>query len=175
MCPSAALSDWLHEKHTIQSLIHQQLLHAQRLMKFQADKHRSKHTFAVGSWIYLKLQPHVLSSVAPCANQKLAYKFFGPFLIAYLIILRYIQSFMCHSWSKPFQWMSRWPCCLGHWMNIRYLNVSSNVELLRYQRYCFLAGSCSVVRLAWVAGHMGRLWFSSSTIPTCACLGARRP
>jgi hypothetical protein len=96
-CPSAVLSDWLHEKHTIQSLIHQQLLHAQRLMKFQADKHRSKHTFAVGSWIYLKLQPHVLSSVAPCANQKLAYKFFGPFLIAYLIILRYIQSFMCHS------------------------------------------------------------------------------
>jgi hypothetical protein len=76
----------------------------------------------------------------------LAYKFFGPFLIAYLIILRYIQSFMCHSWSKPFQWMSRWPCCLGHWMTIRYLNVSSNVELLRYRRYCFLAGSCSVVR-----------------------------
>lgn len=31
--------------------------------------------------MYIKLQPYVQSSVAPRANQKLAYRFFGPYLI----------------------------------------------------------------------------------------------
>jgi len=35
----------------------------------------------VGTWVYIKLQPYVQSSVAARANQKLAYRFFGPFLI----------------------------------------------------------------------------------------------
>jgi hypothetical protein len=35
----------------------------------------------VGTWVYVKLQPYVQSSVAACANQKLAYRFFGPYLI----------------------------------------------------------------------------------------------
>jgi hypothetical protein len=33
----------------------------------------------VGDLIFLKLQPYVQSSLAPRANQKLAFKFFGPF------------------------------------------------------------------------------------------------
>jgi hypothetical protein len=41
----------------------------------------SKRSFAVGDWVFLKLQPHVKSSLAPRANQKLAFKFFGPFQI----------------------------------------------------------------------------------------------
>ena len=35
----------------------------------------------MGTWVYIKLQPYVQSSVAARANQKLAYRFFGPFLI----------------------------------------------------------------------------------------------
>jgi hypothetical protein len=41
----------------------------------------SKRSFAVGDWVFLKLQPYVKSSLAPRANQKLAFKFFGPFQI----------------------------------------------------------------------------------------------
>lgn len=63
------------------TLIKQHLLRAQRRMKEQADKHRSERVFNAGDWVYLKLQPYVQSSMAPRANQKLAFKFFGPFQI----------------------------------------------------------------------------------------------
>jgi hypothetical protein len=61
------------------TLIQQHLTRAQKRMKTQADKSRSERTFAVGDWVYLKLQPHVQALLALCANQKLAFKFFGPF------------------------------------------------------------------------------------------------
>jgi hypothetical protein len=51
------------------------------LMKFQANKNKSGHHFEVGDWVFLKLQPYVQSSLAPRANQKLAFKFFSPFQI----------------------------------------------------------------------------------------------
>ena len=50
-------------------------------MKRQADKHRSERHFAVGDWVFLKLQPYVQSSLATCANQKLSFRFFGPYKI----------------------------------------------------------------------------------------------
>lgn len=50
-------------------------------MKHQADKNHSDRTFQVGDWVFLKLQPYVQSSLAPRANQKLAFKFFGPYKI----------------------------------------------------------------------------------------------
>jgi hypothetical protein len=50
-------------------------------MKIQADKHRSERHFAVGDSVYLKLQPYVQSSLAPRSNQKLAFRFFGPFSV----------------------------------------------------------------------------------------------
>jgi hypothetical protein len=48
-------------------------------MKKQADKKRSERVFAVGDMVFLKLQPYIQSSLAPRSNQKLAFKFFGPF------------------------------------------------------------------------------------------------
>jgi len=80
-CPSMELSDWLEDKQVMQTLIKQHLARAQRRMKNQADKKRSERVFNVGDWVYLKLQPYVQSSLAPRANQKLAFKFFGPFQI----------------------------------------------------------------------------------------------
>ena len=50
-------------------------------MKLQADKNRSDCSFAVGEFVYLKLQPYMQSSLAPRANQKLAFKYFGPYQV----------------------------------------------------------------------------------------------
>jgi hypothetical protein len=53
----------------------------QQLMKHQSDKHRQERSFDVGDWVYIKLQPHVQQSVTRRTNQKLSYKYFGPYLI----------------------------------------------------------------------------------------------
>lgn len=50
-------------------------------MKSQADKHHSERDFAVGELVYLKLQPYIQTSIAPRTNQKLSFRFFGPFKI----------------------------------------------------------------------------------------------
>ena len=50
-------------------------------MKSNADKHRSLREFAVGDIVYLKLQPYMQSSVAPRANHKLSFKFYGSYPI----------------------------------------------------------------------------------------------
>ena len=50
-------------------------------MKSQADKKRSFRTFKVGDQVFLQLQPYIQTSVAPRANHKLAYKYYGPFLV----------------------------------------------------------------------------------------------
>ena len=50
-------------------------------MKHQADKNRSERQFAVGDYVFLRLQPYVQSSVERRTSQKLGFKFFGPYLI----------------------------------------------------------------------------------------------
>jgi hypothetical protein len=59
-------------------LVQQHLARARHRMQTQANKRRSERSFVVGDWIYLKLQPYVQASLAPRANQKLAFRFFGP-------------------------------------------------------------------------------------------------
>lgn len=80
-CSVDSLNDWMQQKSEMQALIHHQLVRAKCRMKSQADKNRTERSFNVGTWVYIKLQPHVQSSVAARANQKLAYRFFGPYLI----------------------------------------------------------------------------------------------
>lgn len=77
----SGISDWVHQRQFMERLIKQHLLRAQQRMKSQADKHRSERVFAVGDFVYLKLQPYVQASLAPHSNQKLAFKFFGPYKI----------------------------------------------------------------------------------------------
>jgi hypothetical protein len=75
------LSVWLQERPVMSELVKQHLIRAKERMKRQADKGRSERVFQVGEWVFLKAQPYVQSSLAPRANQKFSFKFFGPFQV----------------------------------------------------------------------------------------------
>ena len=59
----------------------QNLLKAQNLMKAQANKHRRQIDFEVGDWVFLKLQPYKMRSLARRPVAKLSPKFYGPYKI----------------------------------------------------------------------------------------------
>jgi hypothetical protein len=50
-------------------------------MKASADKKRSFREFQVDELVFLKLQPYIQNSVAVRSNQKLAYKYYGPYRV----------------------------------------------------------------------------------------------
>ncbi|WVZ82001.1 hypothetical protein U9M48_029318, partial [Paspalum notatum var. saurae] len=73
--------DWCRDHAVMQTLIKQHLARSRLRMKKQEDKNHSERQFRVGDLVFLKLQPYVQASLAPRSNQKLAYKFFGPFRV----------------------------------------------------------------------------------------------
>ncbi|KAM0872306.1 hypothetical protein ACQ4PT_038804 [Festuca glaucescens] len=81
VCQSADLATWLEERSLMQGLLKQHLERARQIMKDQADKKRSDRQFAVGDWVFLKVQPYVQNSVADRASHKLAFRYFGPFQV----------------------------------------------------------------------------------------------
>jgi len=80
-CQAPELEEWLHERETLSKVIQQQLQRAQQRMKHRADKNQSECEFAVDDLVYLKLQSYIQTSVASRGNQKLAFRFFGPFAV----------------------------------------------------------------------------------------------
>ena len=75
------LASWLTERNLLTKLMQQQLLRGQQRMKNQSDKNRSEREFSEGDLVYLKLQPHIQSSVAFRSNNKLSFRYFGPYKI----------------------------------------------------------------------------------------------
>jgi hypothetical protein len=76
---SSELNSWIEDRQVITCLIIQHLARSMLRMKRQADKKRSERKFEIGDNVFLKLQPYVQSSLAPRSNQKLSFKFFGPY------------------------------------------------------------------------------------------------
>lgn len=67
-CAIPDLAQWLKERNLMQSLVQQQLNRAQQQMKHMANKKRNFRDFAIGDWVYLKLQPYIQTSIATRAN-----------------------------------------------------------------------------------------------------------
>ena len=79
--PITDLATWLSDRALMSEVILQHLNLAKQRMKKQADEHRSERQFQLGDLVFVKLQPYVQSSLAHRSNQKLAFKFFGPYRI----------------------------------------------------------------------------------------------
>lgn len=78
-CSVPSLQAWLEERKVMQQVLRQHLHRAKQYMKSQADRKRSLRTFEIGDQVFLKLQPYIQTSIAPRANHKLAFKYYGPF------------------------------------------------------------------------------------------------
>lgn len=81
LCTVPNLEQWLKDRELLSQLVKQQLLRAQQRMKAQADKQRTEREFQEDEMVFLKLQPYVQSTVANRSNQKLSFRFYGPYKI----------------------------------------------------------------------------------------------
>ncbi|RWR84947.1 Ty3/gypsy retrotransposon protein [Cinnamomum micranthum f. kanehirae] len=78
----AAMDDELRDREKALILLKDNLRKAQAQMKQNADKHRTEREFAVGDWVYLRLQPYRQSTISARRSQKLAARYFGPFQVS---------------------------------------------------------------------------------------------
>ena len=77
----AAVDSLLQDRQQLFSLLKSNLAAAQERMKWFADKKRVDRSFAVGDWVYLRLQPYKQSSVQSKKFGKLAPRFYGPYQV----------------------------------------------------------------------------------------------
>lgn len=63
ICAEQDVQTWLAERKLKMALLKQHLQRVVQRMKAQADKKRFERTFCVGDWVYLKIQPHIQTSI----------------------------------------------------------------------------------------------------------------
>ena len=76
-----AAAQLLQERMRVSGSLKDHLTKAQQRMKFFADQQRTERSFAVGDWVFLKLQPYRQQTVAIRKCLKLAARFYGPFQV----------------------------------------------------------------------------------------------
>ncbi|PSS36078.1 Endonuclease [Actinidia chinensis var. chinensis] len=77
----AAVESWVKERADILRMLKENLQQAQHRMKHFANKLRTEREFAIGDWVYLRLQPYRQSSLALQRSMKLSPRFYGPFQV----------------------------------------------------------------------------------------------
>jgi hypothetical protein len=80
-CSVPDLKQYLLDRQGMLQQVRLHLQRAQDRMKKQADQGRTERVFAVGDRVFLKLQPYCQSSITERVNQKLSFRFFGPYTI----------------------------------------------------------------------------------------------
>lgn len=71
-------------------------------MKVHADSNRSEREFMVGDMVYLKLQPHIQSSIASRSNNKLSFRYYDPFKVLQCVgSVAYKFELLDHSQIHP--------------------------------------------------------------------------
>jgi hypothetical protein len=74
-------TDWITKRASFSAMLKEQLARAQLRMKQYADKGQTPREFLVGDLVLLKLQPYAQKTVVNRPCPKLAFKFFGPFMV----------------------------------------------------------------------------------------------
>jgi hypothetical protein len=150
----SSLDEWLQNRALMQDLIKQHLARAQERMKKQADKHRTEREFQVGDVVYLKLQPCIQSSVARRANQKLAFRFFGPFkiiekigVVAYKLLLP--KSSTIHHVFHVSQLKKAVPSNVQETSSVTELDARKQVSLVVLQKRLDSTGKVVEILVHW--------------------------
>ena len=79
--PNSGVDKLLLDRDSMLTVLGEQLGRAQQKMKSYADQHRHDLSFHITNLVYLKWCPYRLSSLARQVNEKLAPRFYGPFLV----------------------------------------------------------------------------------------------
>ncbi|GJS76205.1 retrotransposon-related protein [Tanacetum coccineum] len=133
-------------REQVLSMLKFHLKRAQDRMVSLANKNRTDRSFDVGTWVFLKLQPHRQVTVRQGQYHKLSSKYFGPFqIIEQIGKVAYKLQLPSHSLIHPVFHISQLKECKG--------DVNTMVTL----HVCDNNGQLSVVPVAILEKRLGKV------------------